>query len=59
MDSNAERGRRLPITVIDQLAGTEPERPWISVPSNDDDLSKGFVDINFKQFSNAVNFAAA
>ncbi|KUJ12950.1 putative AMP-binding enzyme [Mollisia scopiformis] len=58
MTSDSERGKRLLSTTIDSLALTEPDRPWISVPRNDDDLSKGFTDISFKQFSNAINHAA-
>lgn len=59
MDSAPDRGRRLLVTTIDRIADSEPQRPWISVPCQDDDLTKGFVDITFEQFSNAINHAAA
>jgi hypothetical protein len=46
-------------TTIDNIASSDPHRPWISIPRNDDDLTKGFIDISFKQFSNGINHAAA
>ena len=47
------------MAMLDRIATDEPERPWISVPRDDDDLSKGFVDITFGQASNATNHVAA
>lgn len=52
------RGRLL-VTAIDQIANSQPQRTWVSVPKDEDNLSDGFVDITFKQFSNAINHAAA
>jgi acyl-coenzyme A synthetase/AMP-(fatty) acid ligase len=46
-------------TTIDDIASSDPQRPWISVPRDDDDLTKGFIDITFKRFSNEINHAAA
>ncbi|KAH8676545.1 putative AMP-binding enzyme [Tricladium varicosporioides] len=52
-------GKRLLVATIDEIAKTQPERPWISVPRDDNDLSIGFRDITFKQFANAINHATA
>lgn len=52
------RGRLL-VTAIDQIANSQPQCTWVSVPKDEDNLSDGFVDITFKQFSNAINHAAA
>lgn len=55
-----QEGRsRLLVTAIDQIARSQPQRTWVAVPKDEDDLSNGFVDITFKQFSNAINHAAA
>ena len=53
------RGRRLIVPTIDLIAASDPDRPWISVPKDDDDLSRGFVDLTYAQLANAVNHAAA
>lgn len=49
---------RLVIDVIDDIAATEPERIWGSLPANDSDLSKGFLDVNFGNLSRAIDNAA-
>ena len=59
MASVAKRGQRLLPITLDRIALTQPYRPWISVPLNNSDISKGFIDITFKQFANAINHAAA
>jgi hypothetical protein len=46
-------------TTIDDIASSDPQRPWISIPRDDDDLTKGFIDITFKQLSNGINHATA
>ena len=51
-------GERLIVSLIDSYARDDPKRPWVSVPIDDEDLSKGFRDINFAQFANAINHAA-
>lgn len=53
-----KRGERLLVSLIDSHARNDPERAWASVPQDVDDLSKGFVDVNYKQFANAVNHAS-
>lgn len=59
MASITERGKRLLPATLDSISLTEPHRPWISVPLSDGDLSKGYTNITFGQFANAVNHAAA
>jgi hypothetical protein len=59
MTEAPEYGRRLLVTTLDSIAQTEPEKPWISIPKDDNDLSKGFVDLTFSQLSNAINHAAS
>ncbi|KAI9842789.1 MAG: hypothetical protein M1837_006892 [Sclerophora amabilis] len=54
-----EPGKRLLPVMIDHIAATDPDRAWISVPRDDLDLAKGFVDITYRQFANAINHAAA
>jgi len=59
MDSIKERGKRLLPVTLDNIALTQPNKPWISVPLDDSDISKGFTDITFKQFANAINHATS
>lgn len=47
------------VTSIDDIASSDPQLSWVSVPRDDEDLTKGFIDITFKQFSNGTNHAAA
>lgn len=58
MDQAEDRGGRLLPAKLDHVASQEPDRAWISVPKEDDDLGKGFVGISYKQFANAVNHAS-
>ena len=59
MDSDLSKpGRRLLASTIDYIAQNAPERSWVSVPRDDDNLSQGYVDITFRQFSSAVNRSA-
>lgn len=50
-------GKRIVISVIDEVAETEPARPWVSVPVDDGDLTRGYKDITYAQLANAVNHA--
>ena len=59
MQGKPEQDRRLLVTAIDQLAKGQPQSVWVSIPRDDEDLSKGFVDITYLQFSNAINHASA
>ncbi|KAI1432585.1 acetyl-CoA synthetase-like protein [Xylaria sp. CBS 124048] len=49
-----KNGRLYPV-VIDELARDDPHRPWASIPRDDDDLSKGYEDIDYEVLANAVN----
>ncbi|KAL8827612.1 MAG: hypothetical protein Q9191_003075, partial [Dirinaria sp. TL-2023a] len=51
-------GQRLLATVIDYYADHEPDRVWVSVPLDDADLARGFKDITYKQFADAIDRAA-
>ncbi|PQE08772.1 AMP-binding enzyme protein [Rutstroemia sp. NJR-2017a BVV2] len=51
-------GERLSISILDERAQSEPQSPWVSMPIDDGDISKGFKDITYGQFANAVNHAA-
>ena len=51
-------GRRLLPVTIDEIARDEPEKIWASLPYSDDDLARGYEDITFGTFANAVNTLA-
>jgi hypothetical protein len=51
-------GRRLIPILLDDFAISEPSRPHVSVPIDEEDISKGFKDITVKQLANAVNKAS-
>lgn len=53
-----QHGERLAISLVDEHARTIPQSPWVSVPINDHDMSKGYKDITWSQFANAINYAA-
>ena len=56
--ATATRGERLIVSLIDSIARDDPAKVWVSVPVDDEDLSKGFKDIHYAQLSNAINYAA-
>ena len=56
--ATAARGERLIVSLIDTFAKDDPAKIWVSVPVDDEDLSKGFRDIHYAQLSNAINHAA-
>ncbi len=58
MKTNNDVGGRLLVTEIDRLA-TDPLRVWASVPVDDGDLSKGFHDVTYASFANAINRTAS
>jgi hypothetical protein len=58
MSREQDIGQRLLVTLIDQHAAAEPSPVWSVVPSDENDLSKGFQDITFRDLANAVNHAA-
>ena len=52
------KGERLIVSLIDSYAVDDPNRAWASLPKDGEDLTKGFVNVNYKQFANAINHAA-
>lgn len=52
------RGKRLVPSVIDEIALREPNKPWGSMPVDSADLSKGWTDISYAAFANAINRVA-
>jgi acyl-CoA synthetase (AMP-forming)/AMP-acid ligase II len=51
-------GKRLLAPLIDSIAKETPQKPYASVPVNDNDLSEGFRDITYAQIAAAVDTAA-
>jgi acyl-CoA synthetase (AMP-forming)/AMP-acid ligase II len=52
-----ECGQRLLSILIDNVAKTHPERPFISV-ARGTSAAEGYMDVSFKAFSTAVNRCA-
>lgn len=57
MASTGAPGQRLLASLIDCYAENEPDRPWVAIPRSND-FSQGFLDINYRQFANAIDRAA-
>jgi hypothetical protein len=57
MAGSAKIGERLIGRLIDENAANDPTRVWASIPVDNDDLLRGFRDINYGQFANAINHA--
>ena len=53
-----QHGLRLVLTVIDERARSDPQSPWVSIPVDQENISKGYKDITAGQLANAVNYAA-
>ena len=58
MADEQTRGCRLLASVIESYAINDAGTVWASIPKDDDDLSKGFVDLTYKEFGNAINHTA-
>lgn len=54
---NVNHGRRTILSLIDERAHQEPDSAWISIPIDEQELSKGFKEVTYSQFANAVNHA--
>ncbi|KAF2705779.1 putative AMP-binding enzyme [Pleomassaria siparia CBS 279.74] len=50
---------KLVVTQIDEYARTNPSRVWAAIPVDDNNLSKGFKDITYGEFANAIGHACA
>lgn len=48
-------GRRLLPVLIDENARDDPDRAAFSIPRTDLDLSRGYLDITYATFANAIN----
>jgi acyl-CoA synthetase (AMP-forming)/AMP-acid ligase II len=59
MATNTHLGCRLIVALIDQYAASDPSPVWAVVPIDEGDLSKGFREITYREFANAINTAAA
>lgn len=57
MTSSEDVGARLLVAQIDKLAA-DTSRIWASIPVDDESLSKGFQDVTYTAFANAINRAA-
>ncbi|KAE8360421.1 hypothetical protein BDV27DRAFT_161686 [Aspergillus caelatus] len=53
-----EHGKRILASVVETRARDGPGSTWVSVPIDNEDLSRGFKDISFQQLNNAANHAA-
>ncbi|KPI44515.1 uncharacterized protein AB675_8542 [Cyphellophora attinorum] len=51
----SQHGKRLLHVTIDEIAWDDPDRPYASLPYDDDNLSKGYEDITFAVLANAIN----
>lgn len=58
MVRNKDLGQRLLITLIDEYANTERSSVWGVIASDERDLSKGFKNITYGNFANAINLAS-
>ena len=58
MGLQVETGSRLIASTIDSIAEQSPHKSWASIPIDNEDLSKGFRDISYKDFANAINHAS-
>ena len=56
-ESPLDYGRRLIPTLVDEIAHSDPQRPFISIAKSPD-LKDGFEDITYAFFARAVNRCA-
>lgn len=54
-DPSPDYGRKLLPVAIDERAENDPSSVYCSLPYDDDDLSKGYEDITYQVFANAIN----
>ena len=55
---HVRHGQRIVLSVIEERAESDSLSSWTSIPIDDQDLAKGYRDITYGQFENAVNHAA-
>lgn len=51
----SQPGSRLLHVTVDEIGKEDPNRPYASLPLDDDNLAKGYEDIDFRTFANAIN----
>jgi hypothetical protein len=56
-NNNSKIGERLIGTLIDEYALNDPDRVWASMPVDNNELTRGFHNITYRQFANGVNHA--
>ncbi|EAW23609.1 putative AMP-binding enzyme [Aspergillus fischeri NRRL 181] len=52
-----KHGKRILVSTIEERAKNDPDSSWVSMPIDNNDLSKGYKEITFAEFNNAVNHA--
>ncbi|EDP49902.1 hypothetical protein KXW98_001891 [Aspergillus fumigatus] len=52
-----KHGKRILVSTIEERAKNDPDSSWVSMPVDNNDLSKGYKEITFAEFNNAVNHA--
>ncbi|KAL2849382.1 hypothetical protein BJX68DRAFT_267234 [Aspergillus pseudodeflectus] len=55
---STNRGKRILISALEHRAKNEPHSPWMSIPVDAQDLSRGYRDITYKEVNNAANHTA-
>lgn len=52
-----QHGQRVIVSAIESRTRSSTDKPWVSVPVNEQDLSQGHRDISFRQLNNYANHA--
>ncbi|RLL96294.1 hypothetical protein CFD26_100885 [Aspergillus turcosus] len=52
-----QHGNRILFSAIEQRAKNDPDSSWVSAPIDNNDLSRGYKEITFAEFNNAVDHA--
>ncbi|GIK02017.1 putative NRPS-like protein biosynthetic cluster [Aspergillus viridinutans] len=52
-----KHGNRILVATIEQRAKNDPDSSWVSAPIDNNDLSRGYKEITFAEFNNAVDHA--
>jgi hypothetical protein len=52
-----QHGNRILVSTIEQRAKNDPDSSWVAAPIDNNDISRGYKEITFAEFNNAVNHA--
>ncbi|KAL1306390.1 hypothetical protein AAFC00_005097 [Neodothiora populina] len=52
---SAQHSVRNLVSVIDEVARTAPQKPWVYVPRHNEDVTKGYKTITFSQLQHSIN----